>query len=1445
MCTAGVHVVTIRVGEGASGGVLSMWKLRVGVEAYYLAQVASGLDDYYAGAGEAPGVWMGGGTDTLALSGQVAGEALQAVLSGLAPGTALTPNGDQNRARKGRIPGFDLTFSVPKSVSVLYALADPRVQALVIEAGERAVGEAFNWLERDACFVRRGTNDERHRHELGAAWGTRRMTTHGFVAARFSHRTSRASDPQLHWHVLVANLAQGVDGRWSALDGTALYAAKRAAGVLFQTALRRELVTVLGVEWGPMVHDVAEIAGIPRPVLRAFSQRREQIEEWLDEHGRSGPVAAQDATLATRPAKPILDPVALDSEWKQRATTLGWGPAQLEQLLDGCAPVAPVEVMPQSWLIPIIADERLRQGDEPVDRAAAVAVTDFDGWLAFVLEHRLTAGDALFDRRDLIQAVAASVPAGTSVATIERVVERALADPKIVALTTDETGIVVHAPVATVIADHGETRYTSRLLVELEARFLTQITRPEVGHRACNIDASSATRAVEVAGAGGLGADQAAAWASIVSSRLAVQVLVGRAGTGKTHTVGAVRASFQAAGWTVVGLAPSARAARELEDGAHVRARTIATHLLTRHRWNDRTLVIVDEAGMANTRDLARVIDDAAGAGARVLLVGDPHQLPEVGAGGGLSAAITHLAGRAGGVNELTINRRQHHRWEHDALDELRNGNALDGWATYHSHDRVHLAANSAELYQQVLDDWWKRQHDGADVVLVAGTRQQAHAINQRARQLVNTEGRLTGPETIIDGRSYRVGDRVICLRNDRYQTNPTGLQAAVENGTIATITALDRTAVTVSVTTRAGRAICLDRDYVEHGGLDHGYAVTVHKAQGVTCDHLLVVGPDGLYREAIYVAMSRARHGAHLYATVREHEELTERHQRGIRLPSEPDPDDIDRELATRLTRSGAKQFAHHAHPDLAAVAALADHHSGPRLTAMARRAHRIETGAPLPHPDVLARRVEHLTGFHRDATIGAAVVATDRNNIGTITGLDPDTATASVAFISARGRTVYATVAWDQLHLTAPDTGTSTLPASATATGASRYLTALTGELIEQRDAWATYLAAHHLTPGDADRYRQALTVTVDRHHAHLLADQPDWLTTLIGPQPADQNGRIVWTDLTHDIAHWRTTRHTRPTIGLGPTPTAVRDLEQFDRLLLRIAATATWAATRTRPARSPITLTPGALYQRRQELAEILAGAPDDQRHVIDRLLAVRADPDAVHQVLTSAHELQHDRRQWILEHWPHLVELNEIDTLIAQQPPLAHWPAASDKITATLALLAASAAPITSREDTTLHQLAIDQDATDATLAIRRRIRDLTMTADNYRTARSDPVRSPSEREHAAVQAGAHTREASRLRNELDHLQGARLVSHYTGSGPTAFNLRADRRRATVAHDTVTRPPAWVVEHVRRLDESGQLDHIDIGELADEVTGRAIDIDRTDPAPTPSGRGVELG
>jgi conjugative relaxase-like TrwC/TraI family protein len=280
--------------------MLSLWKLRVGAESYYLAQVARGLDDYYTGNGEVAGVWAGHAAPGMGLAGEVTGEDLRALLAGLRPGTGLTANGERLRPNRRRVPGFDLTFSVPKSVSVLWALGDPRVQHDVVESGEAAVAGALGWLEREACHVRRGSNNRSAKAVSVEAWGTRRLPGAGFVAARFRHRVSRAGDPQLHWHVLVANVTCGPDGRWSALDATGLYRSKRAAGVVFQAALRAELTRRLGVEWLPACNDAAEVAGVPGRVVRLFSKRREQIEAELARLGGSGPVAAAAATLATR-----------------------------------------------------------------------------------------------------------------------------------------------------------------------------------------------------------------------------------------------------------------------------------------------------------------------------------------------------------------------------------------------------------------------------------------------------------------------------------------------------------------------------------------------------------------------------------------------------------------------------------------------------------------------------------------------------------------------------------------------------------------------------------------------------------------------------------------------------------------------------------------------------------------------------------------------------------------------------------------------------------------------------------------------------------------------------------------------------------------------------------------------------------------------------------------
>jgi conjugative relaxase-like TrwC/TraI family protein len=212
--------------------MLSLAKLGRGSEGYYLDAVAKGAEDYYVGRGEAPGYWAGRGAELLGLDGEVTPDGLRAILAGTAPDGSML--GAANRT----VPGFDLTFSVPKSVSVLAALR-PELSELIVDACEVAVARSIAWLEDNACFSRRGHNGVEH------------VDGDGYVAAAFRHRTSRAGDPQLHWHVLVANTTRGPDGRWRTLDGTRVYPALRTAGFLFEAEMRHELTNRFGVQWRP------------------------------------------------------------------------------------------------------------------------------------------------------------------------------------------------------------------------------------------------------------------------------------------------------------------------------------------------------------------------------------------------------------------------------------------------------------------------------------------------------------------------------------------------------------------------------------------------------------------------------------------------------------------------------------------------------------------------------------------------------------------------------------------------------------------------------------------------------------------------------------------------------------------------------------------------------------------------------------------------------------------------------------------------------------------------------------------------------------------------------------------------------------------------------------------------------------------------------------------
>ena len=547
-----------------------------GGEGYYVQAVAQGIDEYYRGVGEAPGWWGGtaAGID-LRLEGEVRSEDLQALWAGLDPETGQPLGRFTNRT----VTGFDLCWRAPKSVSLLFAFGDADTSRTVRQAHDAAVDEALRYLEGTAARTRLGHG------------GMRSEPVDGFVAAMFRHRTSRTGDPHLHTHVLVANMAKGSDDQWRTLDGRMLYRHAKTAGHLYQAHLRHELTEKLGVGWTPVEKGTADIAGIDRSVIMEFSERRRQIIEHLDTVGFRSARAAQIATLETRPDK--TEPVdgTIRELWEAKAAAIGFEPNLVDVALDL------VDRHP-----PLPSRDGLF-----ADLAGPEGVT----------EQRST-----FDRPDVLRAIADRLPMGAPVSAIEAMADDFLDLADVVVL--GERPGFAH-----------DLAYTTADLLELEERLLTTAME-RVGQ--CVAVASPSLVDVVVAHHPTIAAEQADLVSRLCADGDGVAVVSAAAGTGKTFALSVAQEVWQYAGCEVIGACVSAKAARGLEEATDIPSFTLTrlTDDLDRGRLllNESSVVVIDEAGMAGTRELARVLDAAADAGAKVVLVGDERQLPEITAGG-------------------------------------------------------------------------------------------------------------------------------------------------------------------------------------------------------------------------------------------------------------------------------------------------------------------------------------------------------------------------------------------------------------------------------------------------------------------------------------------------------------------------------------------------------------------------------------------------------------------------------------------------------------------------------------------------------------------------------------------------------------------------------------------------------------------------------------------
>ncbi len=811
--------------------VLSIAKLTPGQEGYYERSVAAGLDDYYAGRGESPGVWTGRGARELELEGLVHEGELGRLIRGIHPHTEdelrrhpkarritverIDPySGERELEVKKLAPvaGFDLVFSVPKSVSLLHALGDEETRRAVNEAHLSAWQAALAYLEDEACVIRRGAQGRHREHAVG------------FVAAAYQHRTSRAQDPHLHTHVIVANMAKSPsDGKWRALDGEPILKGYRlAAGYLYQAHLRAELTRVLGVEWEQPRKGMAELRHVPREVIREFSTRRVQVVEELARQGGGGFYAAQVAAVETRERKEHADLARLRDDWRARAAEHGLGNRELRALFG-----------------------RVRQRDLSREQLLRIAQR-------LLGPEGLTARQTAFSEPEIVMAWSQAHAQGASADRVRRLAARLSG--------TDGVELVGERP-----SPGRPARYSTTELVAVERAALALV---EHG-RGANAPSITLQQLEEIERADRiiLSGEQERMVREVATSENRVVCVVGLAGAGKTTATHAVAQVFAHMGIDVLGAAPSGVAAEKLQDETGIPSATLH-RLLEQARCQGglphASVLVVDEAAMAETRVLAPVLELVEHAQGKVILIGDPQQLPAVGAGG----LFAGIAEREGAV-VLRENRRQRDELERDALARVRAGVGRDYLAYAEKRQRLVVSESPVTTRARLLADWWAHARDDlAANVMLALRRRDVADLNQLARSLMDADGRLGKERLTFAEREFAVGDRVVCLRNNTV--------LGVKNGTTGTVERADVGGRTLAVATDRGPTVELSRRYLETGNVRHAYALTGHAAQGLTVERAFVLGAgEARLQEWGYVALSRARSQTRLYVTgtPREHE--------------------------------------------------------------------------------------------------------------------------------------------------------------------------------------------------------------------------------------------------------------------------------------------------------------------------------------------------------------------------------------------------------------------------------------------------------------------------------------------------------------------------------------------------------------------------------------------
>ena len=881
-----------------------------------------------------------------------------------------------NAKRMARYPvsGYDLVFTPMKSVSVLWGIGDEETRKAIMAAHSQAVDESLRWVEDNALYTRAGKD------------GVRKLDCAGMTAAKFVHWDNRAGDPNLHTHCAVLNRVYS-EGKYRTIDGTVLYRAAVTASEHYNARLKDLVQERLGVcfeqvEKSRGARKVWEISAIPDALMESFSRRsevteraRELVEEYRQTYHREPPKSAQwkimeQANLQTRGKKAEAKSLKeLVDGWRAQSDTLSAAFSRESVLAD-------VDQL-KGQHVPVWYD-RDADADGVVERVVDTVSSENSTWTELNLEseiHRELSHfrfDSYEARQQEVHRLVTEAAYGHCISVDQRDFSRLGPRRK-------DGESVFYA--------HGSRRFTNQAVLDAEDR-LHAASRQWVVNLHTEEHFQSVVDELEESKNIRLSDDQQAFVKHLLFSPSRLAVGIGAAGTGKTTAMEAFARAWEQSGNRVVAFAPSAKAAEVLQESIGVETRTLASGRVSGLSGKDAPelgegdVVLIDEAGMASTRDLDAVVEKAREVGASVRMVGDPQQLAAVETGG----MMDELAARTD-APMLSEVRRFTDTEEADISLRLRDGDtSVIDW--YERNGRV-VSGLSEELPLRVFSDWVASRRAGHTALMIAGDRKTVATLNDMARQMFITDGIVdpgAGEADLFAGEKAAVGDVIVTRKNESRIRYGYGKKKRVKNGDLWNVAEVHDDG---SLTVRhqdSGNEVVLPGEYVRDN-CELGYASTVHRSQGMTVDEAMLVTTPQMDRQGFYVGMTRGKRLNRAY----------------VADDFLPDLDEHTDQLQAPSARDVLERIINHDGRAVTAHAALEDGQRSVDVDTARACYHELAISVARPVwqaacPDEDTRRL--LDDDPQTARLTHTIAALDRKNVDTETILSDAIATAKTRY-------------------------------------------------------------------------------------------------------------------------------------------------------------------------------------------------------------------------------------------------------------------------------------------------------------------------------------------------------------------------------------------------------------------------------------------------------------